>query len=55
MNTDFEGKKPLFVCILNGSFIFAAELVKRIDLVETEITFVKLASSPLENNESKKK
>ena len=44
MNTDFEGKNPLFVCILNGSFMFAAELFKRIDLLETEITFVKLAS-----------
>jgi len=38
------GKNPLFVCILNGSFMFAAELFKRIDLIETEITFVKLAS-----------
>jgi hypoxanthine phosphoribosyltransferase len=44
MNTDFAGKNPLFVCILNGSFMFAAELFKRIDLIETEITFVKLAS-----------
>jgi hypoxanthine phosphoribosyltransferase len=44
MNADFEGKNPLFVCILNGSFMFAAELFKRIDLIETEITFVKLAS-----------
>jgi hypoxanthine phosphoribosyltransferase len=44
MNTDFEGRNPLFVCILNGSFMFAAELFKRINLIETEITFVKLAS-----------
>ncbi len=44
MNADFEGKNPLFVCILNGSFMFAAELFKRIDLIQTEITFVKLAS-----------
>ncbi len=44
MNRDFEEKNPLFVCILNGSFMFAAELFKRIDLVETEISFVKLAS-----------
>lgn len=29
---------------LNGSFMFAAELFKRIELIETEITFVKLAS-----------
>ncbi|MBN1986788.1 MAG: hypoxanthine phosphoribosyltransferase [Prolixibacteraceae bacterium] len=44
MNKDFEGKNPLFVCILNGSFMFAAEIFKRINLVESEITFVKLAS-----------
>ncbi len=44
MNADFDGKKPLFVCILNGSFMFAAEIFKRIDLIEAEITFVKLAS-----------
>ncbi len=44
MNRDLAGKNPLFVCILNGSFMFAAELYKRIELVETEISFVKLAS-----------
>lgn len=44
MNTDLVDKDPLFICILNGSFMFAAELFKRIDLVETEISFVKLAS-----------
>jgi hypoxanthine phosphoribosyltransferase len=44
MNNDLAGKNPLFICILNGSFMFAAELFKRITLVETEISFVKLAS-----------
>lgn len=44
MNNDLAGKNPLFICILNGSFMFAAELFKRISLVETEISFVKLAS-----------
>ncbi|WP_372948745.1 hypoxanthine phosphoribosyltransferase [Mariniphaga sp.] len=44
MNNDLAGKNPLFICILNGSFMFAAELFKRINLVETEISFVKLAS-----------
>ena len=44
MNAELVGKNPLFVCILNGSFMFAAELFKRIDLVEAEISFVKLAS-----------
>jgi hypoxanthine phosphoribosyltransferase len=44
MNNDLSGKNPLFICILNGSFMFAAELYKHIDLIESEISFVKLAS-----------
>ncbi len=44
MNRDLANKNPLFVCILNGSFMFAAELYKCIELIETEISFVKLAS-----------
>ena len=44
LNNDLAGKEPLFICILNGSFMFAAELYKRIELIETEISFVKLAS-----------
>lgn len=44
MNRDFQGKKPLFLCILNGSFMFAAEIFKRISLLDAEITFIKLAS-----------
>ncbi len=44
MNKELVGKSPLFLCILNGSFMFAAELFKRIELNETEISFVKLAS-----------
>lgn len=44
MNQDMKGENPLFVCILNGSFMFAAEIFKRINLLDSEITFVKLAS-----------
>lgn len=44
MNQELAGKNPLFLCVLNGSFMFAAELFKRIDFVESEISFVKLAS-----------
>jgi len=44
INDDLAGKNPLFICILNGSFMFAAELYKRIDFVDSEISFVKLAS-----------
>lgn len=44
MNEDLAGKNPLFLCILNGSFMFAAEIFKRISLLDAEISFVKLAS-----------
>lgn len=44
MNRDLEGKDPLFVCVLNGAFMFAADLFKRIEIPGAEITFVKMAS-----------
>ncbi len=44
MNQNLKGKKPLFLCILNGSFMFAAEIFKRIELLDAEISFVKFAS-----------
>lgn len=43
INLDYEGKKPVFLAVLNGSFIFAADLLREIDL-PCEISFVKLAS-----------
>ena len=43
LNTDYAGKKPLFIAILNGSFIFAADLFKAIT-IDAEISFIKLAS-----------
>jgi hypoxanthine phosphoribosyltransferase len=44
MNADLADKDPLFICILNGSFMFAADLFKRISVLQSEISFVKLAS-----------
>ncbi len=43
INHDYQGKKPLFIAILNGSFMFAADLLKEIE-IECEISFVKVAS-----------
>jgi hypoxanthine phosphoribosyltransferase len=43
INADFENKNPLFLCILNGSFMFASDLYKNIT-TPSEISFVKLAS-----------
>lgn len=43
INRDYQDKKPLFIAILNGAFMFAADLFKLIE-VEAEICFIKLAS-----------
>ena len=43
INKDLEGKNPLFLCVLNGSFIFAADLYREIT-IPSNISFVKLAS-----------
>ena len=43
INKDYQGKKPLFIPILNGSFMFASDLFKHI-AIEAEISFIKLAS-----------
>lgn len=44
MNKDFEGKSPLFVCILNGAFMFASDLFKQIRVANASITFFRLSS-----------
>lgn len=43
INNDYEGKRPLFIAILNGSFMFASDLFKEIN-IDAEICFIKLAS-----------
>ena len=43
INNDYKGQEPVFLAVLNGSFVFAADLLKEIDL-PCEISFVKLAS-----------
>lgn len=43
INSDFEGKRPLFVAVLNGSFMFASDLFKQLN-IEAELCFIKLAS-----------
>ncbi len=43
INRDLKDKNPLFLSVLNGSFMFTADLMKRIT-IPCEISFVKLAS-----------
>ena len=37
-------EKPLFIAVLNGSFLFAADVIRKITIPNSEISFVKLAS-----------
>lgn len=39
----YEGQKPLFIAILNGAFVFAADLVRACD-IQSEIIFIRLTS-----------
>ncbi len=43
MNKDLAGKNPLFICVLNGSFVYASELIQRIT-TPCEVSFVKMSS-----------
>ena len=43
INRDYAGNQPVFLSVLNGSFIFAADLMREVEL-PCEISFVKLAS-----------
>ncbi len=41
---DYKDKAPLFLCVLNGSFIFSADLFRACDLHDAEITFARFKS-----------
>ena len=43
INRDYAGKNPLLLAILNGSFIFASDLIRKLT-IPCEISFVKFAS-----------
>jgi hypoxanthine phosphoribosyltransferase len=43
LSDDYRDKKPLLIAILNGSFMFASDLMKQIT-IDCEICFIKLAS-----------
>jgi len=43
LNVDYEKKVPVFIGVLNGSFIFMADLMKEIH-ISSEITFIKVSS-----------
>jgi len=43
INHDLKDKDPLFLCVLNGAFMFAGDLMKVVN-IDCEITFIKLSS-----------
>jgi len=43
IENDYKGLKPLFIAVLNGAFMFAADLFRELNM-EAEIAFIKLAS-----------
>jgi len=43
INSELKGRVPLFLVVLNGAFMFAADLMKKIK-IENNISFVKLSS-----------
>jgi len=43
LNQDLKGKEVVFLGILNGAFIFAADLIRKIK-IDCQVTFVKMAS-----------
>jgi hypoxanthine phosphoribosyltransferase len=43
MNKELAGKNPIFIAVLNGSFIFAADLLREMRM-DCELSFVKMAS-----------
>jgi hypoxanthine phosphoribosyltransferase len=43
ISSDFNGKQPLFLAVLNGAFMFASDLFKSLE-IEAEISFIKLSS-----------
>ncbi len=44
INEDLAGKNPLFLCVLNGAFVFAADLFREITIPGAEIAFIRMKS-----------
>ncbi len=43
ITSDMQGKEPVFICVLNGSFMFAADLLKNVNL-PCNVSFIRLKS-----------
>jgi len=52
LNVDFENRIPVFIGVLNGSFMFLADLIKEIH-ISSEVSFVKVSSYEGEKSSGK--
>ncbi|MSP64972.1 MAG: hypoxanthine phosphoribosyltransferase [Ignavibacteria bacterium] len=43
INREFKGKEPIFICVLNGAFMFFSDLIRQIT-IDCEVDFLKLSS-----------
>jgi len=44
ISADYKDKEPLFVVVLNGAFVFAADLVRALKDIRCEVTFIRVSS-----------
>lgn len=44
ISADYSDKEPLFVVVLNGAFVFAADLLRALENVRCEVTFIRVSS-----------
>ena len=44
ISADYKDKEPLFVVVLNGAFVFAADLMRALKNVRCEVTFIRVSS-----------
>ena len=44
MRVDYADKEPLFVVVLNGAFVFAADLMRALKDIRCEVTFIRVSS-----------
>lgn len=44
LREDLKDSQPIFLCVLNGAFVFAADLIRAIGITDSKIQFVKYSS-----------
>ena len=44
VSKDYQGQEPLFVVVLNGAFVFASDLLRALNDVRCEVTFIRVSS-----------